>query len=113
MSEAPDPQFVFISYSRRDTEFVARLIADLQACGITCWIDKQGFQPGIPDWEQALRDAIRSSRGVLLMASPDSRQSRYVKAELNVTETYQRAVYPIWVAGDTWIDAIPFGLSTS
>lgn len=101
---------VFISYSRQDGEFVARLQADLQARGIHIWIDHQGIKPGTPDWEEALRRAIRKATAVVLVASPESRQSRYVKDELRVAAMYQRPVYPIWAAGSEWMEAIPLGL---
>jgi energy-coupling factor transporter ATP-binding protein EcfA2 len=101
---------VFISYSRQDGAFVARLQADLQAGGIHIWIDHQGIKPGTPDWEEALRRAIRKAGAIVLVASPESRQSRYVKDELRVAAMYQRPVYPIWAAGSEWMEAIPLGL---
>jgi len=96
MSESQASPFVFLSYSRTDSEFVARLRTDLHAQGIEVWIDKEGIQPGTPDWEQALRTAIRAAHAVLLIASPNSRSSRYVKDELRIAGMYQRPVYPIW-----------------
>ncbi len=104
---------VFIIYARANKAFVTRLIGDLQAGGVNVWIDKQGLKAGIPDWDEALRDAIRGSQAVLLIASPESRQSRYVKDELAVAAMYQRDIYPIWAAGEQWIDCIPMGFSQS
>jgi WD40 repeat protein len=110
-STPPDTPFVFLCYARADHTFAARLIADMQAGGIACWTDVQGLKPGTADWEQVVRDAIRACQAVLLVASRDSRQSRYVKAELAVAEMYRRPIYPLWAAGDEWIDCIPMGLS--
>jgi TIR domain len=101
--------FVFISYSRDDAEFVARLKTDLQTQGINIWIDREGIQPGTPNWEEALRTAIRAAQAVLLIASPHSRSSRYVNDELRIAEMYQRPVYPIWMTGTQWMEAIPIG----
>src|SRR6266571_4610511 len=109
MSEPSTSPFVFLSYSRADGEFVTRLRTDLQAQGIEVWIDKEGIQPGTPDWEQALRTAIRSAHAVLFIASPHARSSRYIKDELRLAEMYQRSVYPIWMAGTHWMDAVPIG----
>ena len=110
MAENQAPLFVFISYSRVNSQFVTRLRADLQSQGINTWIDQEGLRPGTPDWEEALRNAVRAAYAVLLIASPNSRQSPYVKDELSIAkEMYQRPVYPIWVAGEQWMDAIPMG----
>ncbi len=110
MTQAAEPQTTFISYSRNDRVFVDRLIRDLQAHGITVWIDKRGLKPGTRNWEQALRDAISQSRAILLVASPDSRQSNYVQDELAIAEMSGRPVIPIWAAGKHWMDCIPLGM---
>ena len=107
-----DTPFVFVSYSHEDRNFVTRLRTDLQAHGIEVWVDKEGIQAGTPDWEQALRDAIQTAHAVLFIASPDARNSRYVKDELRIAEYYQRVVYPLWVAGNQWIEAVPIGLGS-
>ncbi|MEP7288798.1 MAG: TIR domain-containing protein [Chloroflexota bacterium] len=102
-------QPVFISYSRADQAFISRLIDDLQARGVRVWIDQSGLEPGTPDWEDALREAIRASRALLLIASPNSRKSRYVKDEIRIAEMYQRPVYPVWASGEQWMESIPMG----
>jgi len=101
---------VFISYSRQDYEFVRRLIADLQAENIQVWIDQQGLQVGTPSWERAIRDAIRATDAVVLIASTDSGQSRYVRGELHIAEMYKHPVYPVWAAGELWAECVPLGL---
>ncbi len=106
MDERP---LVFLAYSRADSEPVARLRTGLQALGVNIWIDREGLQPGTLDWEEAVREAIRAAQAVLLIASSNARSSRYVKDELRIAEMYQRPVYPIWVAGVQWMEAIPLG----
>lgn len=101
---------IFISYSRENYAFVQRLIADLQRADITIYIDQVGLKPGTPDWEQALRDAIDAAQAVLLIASPDSRKSLYVRDELAIAKAKNKLIYPIWAAGREWIDSIPMGL---
>src|SRR6266571_2149678 len=100
---------VFLSYAHADDSFVSRLQSDLQAGGITVWIDHEDIQPGTPDWEDSLRKAIRQASAVVLVASPSARSSRYVKDELRIAEIYRRPVYPLWVMGDAWMDAVPIG----
>src|SRR6266702_5141291 len=109
MSEPGVSPFVFISYSRADNAIVTRLKADLQVHGVYAWIDREGLQPGTLDWEEALRAAIRAAQAVLLIASPNARGSRYVRDELRISEMYQRPVYPLWIAGTEWMDAVPLG----
>ena len=82
---------------------------DLDAQGIHAWIDREGVQPGTPDWEEEVRSAIRKAHAVVLLASPNSRQSRYVKDELRIADMYPRPVYPLWMAGEQWMEAIPLG----
>jgi energy-coupling factor transporter ATP-binding protein EcfA2 len=103
------PLTVFISYSRDDSNFVRRLTADLQKEGIEPWVDQAGITPGTVDWEDALREAIRNAQALLLIASPHSRKSRYVKDELRIAEYYQLPVFPIWAEGKQWIESIPLG----
>jgi Novel STAND NTPase 1/TIR domain/Trypsin-like peptidase domain len=101
--------FVFLCYARADSELVTRLKTDLLSQGVHVWIDREGLQPGTLDWEEAVRTAIRSARAVLLIASPNARSSRYVRDELRIAEMYRRPVYPLWVAGTQWMDAVPLG----
>lgn len=101
---------IFISYSRANREFVARLIHDLQAHDIDIWIDKKDLKPGEPDWEESLRIALRSTYAVVFVASPDSRRSRFVKDELRIAEMYNHPIYPIWISGTSLMEAMPIGM---
>jgi energy-coupling factor transporter ATP-binding protein EcfA2 len=98
--------YVFISYSREDKVLVGRLQADLQYNGINVWIDHADLRAGTRDWEQAVRDALRNARAVVLVATPNSRRSNPVKGELAIAEMYERTIIPIWAGGDKWPDSI-------
>lgn len=100
---------VFMSYSHENADVVTRLRQDLQARGVRVWIDHESLAPGTPDWDEAIRVALRSVDAALFIASPDARKSLYVRDELQVARMYERAIYPIWVAGDHWIDCVPIG----
>ena len=104
---------VFISYARADRKFVERLRADLHPEGIVVWIDSEGIAPGTPDWEEAIRKALHEVYAVLLIASPDARKSRYVRDELRIAEAVRCPIYPVWVAGEEWIDAVPLGFGST
>lgn len=100
---------LFISYSRRNLDFVNRLRGDLQRRGIPYWLDKEGLSPGTPNWERAIRAAIRDSSAILWIVSPAAYESEFVNSELAVAEMYNRKIYPIWADGDNWIACVPLG----
>src|SRR6266516_3726612 len=105
--------FVFLSYARKDYTHVLRLKEDLRLRGIAVWLDKEALRAGTSDWEEALRTAIKAASALILVASPDARRSRHVKDEIRVAEMYQLPIYPLWISGDQWIDAIPLGMGST
>jgi hypothetical protein len=48
---------VFISYSRKDAEFIDRLVADLKSAGLTVWYDLSGLDGGT-QWETEIQGGI-------------------------------------------------------
>ncbi len=108
LSEAEAP-VVYLAHARADRALVARLGAELLAHGIRPWRGAQELQPGSPGWEQDARDAIRAARAILYLGSPEARASRYVADELRVAELYRRPIYPLWLAGEAWLECVPLG----
>ncbi len=105
-------QHIFISYSRQDGEFVSQLIDDLKKADINVWLDTQRLQVGTADWQRAIRTAIRGAYALVLIVSPDSADSRYVQAELDIARMYECPVYPVWAAGkdNLYGEYVPFEL---
>ena len=110
MTSTSVPEHVFISYAHPDKDFVEKIAADLEKAGIATWVDRRGLEPGSPNWEQAIRDAINRSFAVLLIASRNARQSNFVPDELTVARVCGRSVYPVWIAGEEWMDSVPIGM---
>lgn len=104
---------IFISYSHEDEAVVSRLRSDLLNSGINIWIDKIGLTPGTPDWDDALRNAINRAVAVLLIASPSSRRSLYVRDEIALARAGKKLICPLWVAGKDWIDCVPIGYGST
>jgi hypothetical protein len=71
----------FISYSTKDQEFADRLYADLQNNGVRCWFAPHDIQAGKKIHEQ-IDEAIRRYERLLLILSPDSMSSEWVKTEI-------------------------------
>jgi uncharacterized protein YjbI with pentapeptide repeats len=71
----------FLSYSTKDQEFADRLFADLQNKGVRCWFAPHDIQAGKKIHEQ-IDDAIRLYDRLLLILSPSSMDSEWVKTEI-------------------------------
>lgn len=106
----PAQRHVFISYSRADSDFAARLIRDLEARGIGVWIDVDGLQPGTSNWEMSIRAAISQAFALIFVASPSSAQSGPVHGELSISQVANKVILPVWAAGDHWASCAPFDL---
>jgi hypothetical protein len=74
-----DPATVFISYARNDMETVAHVIEGLRSSGGHVTWD-QDFIGGM-DFEQAICNAIDAARSVIVVWSPVSVQSPFVRDE--------------------------------
>jgi hypothetical protein len=71
---------VFISYSRRDKDFVARLHDALSSRGRTPWVDWE--MESLERWEQSIRHAIDRAIAVIVVLTPDWLASRECAKEL-------------------------------
>lgn len=85
---------VFISYSRRDIEFVRKLQAGLAAHERTSWVDWEGIPPSAK-WMDTLRAAIESSQAFVFVISPHSVASEVCRAELDHAESANKRIVPV------------------
>lgn len=75
-------KWLFISYSHQEDGYTHQLIRLLEAHGFSVWVDHQGLKAGTPNWEETIRDAIRQASALILLASENSRTSRWVWQKL-------------------------------
>jgi TIR domain/Pentapeptide repeats (8 copies) len=92
----------FISYSTKDQDFADRLYADLQAKGVRCWFAPHDIQGGRKIHEQ-IDEAIRLHDKLLLILSPHSMESEWVKTEISKARKREvrdkaRVLFPISLA---------------
>jgi hypothetical protein len=92
----------FISHSSKDKEFVERLYADLQNNGVRCWYAPMDIQGGRKLHEQ-FDQAIRLYERLLLILSPHSMQSEWVKTEIAIARQREvreqrQVLFPIRLA---------------
>lgn len=92
----------FISYSAKDQDFADRLYADLQNKGVRCWFAPHAVQGGKKLHEQ-IDEAIRLHDKLLLILSPHSMESEWVKTEISKARKREvrdkrRVLFPIRIA---------------
>lgn len=85
---------VFISYSRADVDFALKLGKDLKAKGINVWVDKLDIKPG-EIWDNAVEEAMKTSRKVVIILSPTSVSSLNVMDELSYAFDEGKTIIPV------------------
>jgi WD40 repeat protein len=105
---------VFISYSRRDKDFVVRLHDALQQAGRNVWVDWEGIPPSA-EWMREIYAAVESADAVLFVISSHSAASHVCAQEVLhavgnnkrlipvVLEDIDPALLPQPVAERNWI----------
>jgi hypothetical protein len=96
---------IFISYSRRDQEFVTRLAADLDRQVAGAWFDQSAIQVG-ENWHDEIMDGIRECRAFILVLSPDAAESRYVREEVNKALELGKPIIPVLYRPAKWTGEI-------
>lgn len=91
---------VFISYSRRDAEVTQRIVSFLRAQGNRVWLDNEKLIAGTPIWEEEIEKAIKAASAVVVLMSPDSKNSEWVRREISLADYYRKRIFPVLVRGD-------------
>jgi hypothetical protein len=98
---------IFISYSRKDIDFVRKLAGDLEAAGYDVWWDITDLQGG-DDWVSKIPDAIAASQFVLVVLTPTAIASDWVRKEYTQALSLRKKVIPLMLIPS----AVPFALNT-
>lgn len=88
------PIDVFISYSRKNKEFVEKLYDDLLNQGINVWIDWDNI-PKASDWWREIQEGIELANKFLFVISPDSVKSLYCQAEVAHAMRRNKLLLPV------------------
>jgi serine/threonine protein kinase len=99
---------IFLSYSRADSDLMARVRDELSSSGFKVWTDGN-LTPGTPSWKDGIEQAIEGAGCVVVILSPDSKQSEWVKRELDYALAYGLPIFPVLARGDER-SAVPFAL---
>jgi hypothetical protein len=98
---------IFISYSRKDIGFVHKLAGDLEKAGYDVWWDLTDLRGG-DDWLRVIPAAIESSDYFLVVLSPNSAVSDWVKKEYTQALGLRKKLIPIMLTRSS----VPFALNT-
>ncbi|QQZ29827.1 TIR domain-containing protein [Thiothrix subterranea] len=108
-------QHIFISHATADDAFVKALRIKLELHGLTVWADSRNLVAGnklTPEIERAIRD----SRHVLAILSPQTINSAWVRKEIIFAENNGHNVIPLMLPGIEpsalvmWFDEEPVGV---
>jgi hypothetical protein len=92
---------IFISYSKKNKDYAYALADFLQAHGFNIWIDRTGIDYGV-DWWDAIVEGLRDCAAFLVVMTPESRISNWVKREVGLALHWEKPVYPLLLNGDNW-----------
>lgn len=85
---------VFISYSRRNTEFARRLFDALRADGFNVWADWADIPKGA-EWRREIEAGIAGANTFLFIISPDSVNSVECRKEIEVAVAHRKRILPL------------------
>jgi hypothetical protein len=98
---------VFISYSRKDIDFARKLAGDLEKAGYDAWWDITDLRGG-DDWVRTIPAAIAASKYMIVVLTPDSIESEWVRKEYTQALSLRKKIIPIMFVPCS----VPFALNT-
>lgn len=98
MMASGKPLSFFIAYSRQDYQVMRRVRDWLRAAGFDVWSDED-LTIGSIDWQRSVQRAIDAADYLLVLLSPDARESPWVAAEIHYARTQNIKVLPLLTRG--------------
>lgn len=89
---------IFISYSSANRAFALRLVENLEHF-FKVWIDREGLDGGA-EWEQAIDEALKDCAVFVVLVSPESNDSQWVRRETIRAEQLKKIRIPILIEGE-------------
>ncbi len=85
---------VFLSYSRKDTDFVKKLHESLSTEDYEIWVDWEGI-PLTADWWAEIEEGIEAADTFVFIISPDSVESQVCGQELDHAVEKNKRIMPV------------------
>ena len=92
---------VFISYHRKDLEFVRKLFTQLEGQGIKCWVDFNNIQRGtffIPQITTEIKKLVEEAKVFLVIISNDIPDGSFMEKEVSLACDYgAKFILPVYL----------------
>lgn len=85
---------IFISHCNYDNDFVELLKIKLEQKGISVWIDFDRLEPGY-NWKLEIDKAIKRAKTIIVIMTPEARESEYVTYEWSFAIGCGKRIIPI------------------
>ncbi|MBL8161009.1 MAG: SUMF1/EgtB/PvdO family nonheme iron enzyme [Anaerolineae bacterium] len=92
---------IFISYSKHNSDYAYTLADFLQENGFDIWIDRIRIEYGV-DWWAAIVQGLKGCGALIVVMTPESRQSDWVKREVFIALEDEKPVFPLLLNGENW-----------
>jgi type II secretory pathway pseudopilin PulG len=92
---------IFVSYSRKDKDYARKLVDHLLALGFDVWFDEH-IEYG-SNWEQAIQRAIDTCAAFIVVMSPASAESEWVRNESAHAADRSKPIYPLLLDGEAFL----------
>jgi hypothetical protein len=103
---------VFISYASEELETARRVCSALEDHGIRCWIAPRDIPPG-SEYGEAIVDAIKHARVMVLVFSTRANESPMVRREVERALSHKLTIIPLRVEDVAPSKALEFFLSST
>src|SRR3984893_239366 len=88
---------VFISHAHKDKSIADAICGRLESGGLSCWIAARDISAGA-DWTEAIRNAIGSSRVMVLVLSENANAAPHIEREIAHAFYSKRMIIPFRLA---------------
>jgi|ERR1700730_682324 len=101
---------IFMSYARKDIDHFYNITNCSERVKSLIWYDLQDIKKSERNWRSKLDSVIKDCSAMLVLCSPESRQSDPVNSEIEIAKSYEKPIFPLWIAGREWALSAPFSL---
>jgi hypothetical protein len=84
---------IFLSYSHSDAEIATELVSRLADAGLSCFVAERDIT-ATQQWEPRIREEIRAAQCVLILLTPRSQHSTWVKIEAGAAWVLETDIIP-------------------